>query len=497
MKKPQHIQNKFFDEKRREGMHDYNMEQLATSDCKNENLMRERKPKTEDSLRMCKGCKRFFSNRTFYKHRKDCNSDDVLPLKMGTVKSNTHTDTDFQENILNRFRDSDVGNLIRENATIQAVGFRHYCTRRNERSKIVEVRKEVMCEMRELGRLHHCFQSLDSSAVKFEEMFTRSHLKALQEAMNKLASKDDKDETNEKYGLKINLNSVVQKTIKTLKGLYSESMEDNKLHELNLFETVYNFRLPEILAKARYQQVKMSMDKARKPQNLPNELNLENLRSYISGEIQGLTNDFDMTNYTWLRSLVVSRLTLYNARRGEEGSRILLKEWIDALNNVWVPPEQIQKVNDIGEQYLVGKFKLAYLHGKGKMFVPVLVPLDLVDAVSLLIKHREEFGIPKDSMFLFANKVSGDHCSGWNCLNEVCKAANIKINATMNRHVVSTIYSSLDMKSADRKTFMDHMGHAERINEDNYQCPPGLKEVRVMGRLLDSIDQGTSKWPIL
>ena len=84
-------------------------------------------------------------------------------------------------------------------------------------------------------------------------------------------------------------------------------------------------------------------------------------------------------------------------------------------------------------------------------------------------------------MFLFANKVSGDHCSGWNCLNEVCKAANIKINATMNRHVVSTIYSSLDMKSADRKTLMDHMGHAERINEDNYQCPPGLKEVRVMG----------------
>ena len=165
-------------------------------------------------------------------------------------------------------------------------------------------------------------------------------------------------------------------------------MEDNKLHELNLFETVYNFRLPEILAKVRYQQVKMSMDKARKPQNLPNELNLENLRSHISGEIQGLTNDFDMTNYTWLRSLVDSRHTLYNARRGEEGSRILLKEWIDALNNVWVPPEQIQKVNDVGEQYLVGKFKLAYLHGKGKMFVPVLVPLDLVDAVSLLIKHR-------------------------------------------------------------------------------------------------------------
>ena len=32
------------------------------------------------------------------------------------------------------------------------------------------------------------------------------------------------------------------------------------------------------------------MDKARKPQNLPNELELETLRSYISEQIQGLTN---------------------------------------------------------------------------------------------------------------------------------------------------------------------------------------------------------------
>ena len=61
--------------------------------------------------------------------------------------------------------------------------------------------------------------------------------------MNRMASRDDKCETKDKeeYGLKINMNSVVHKTIKTLKGLYSESMEDDILQELTQFETVYNF----------------------------------------------------------------------------------------------------------------------------------------------------------------------------------------------------------------------------------------------------------------
>ena len=35
---------------------------------------------------------------------------------------------------------------------------------------------------------------------------------------------------------------------------------------------------------------------------------------------------------------------------------------------------------------------------------------------------------------------------------------------------------------------MSYMGHTEKINEHNYQCPPGLREVREMGRLLDDND---------
>ena len=97
------------------------------------------------------------------------------------------------------------------------------------------------------------------------------------------------------------------------------------------------------------------------------------------------------------------------------------------VRGVWVSPDQIEKVHDDAKQYLIGKFKLAYLHGKGTMFVPILVPLGLIDAINLLIQHRNAFGTPKGSVFLFANKGSGDNCSDKNCLNELCQVPRFRL----------------------------------------------------------------------
>ena len=64
-----------------------------------------------------------------------------------------HHDEDFATNILQRFRRSEAGQLCMTDELIQQVGFRHYCLRRCYQSKIGEVRKNVMQEMREMARL--------------------------------------------------------------------------------------------------------------------------------------------------------------------------------------------------------------------------------------------------------------------------------------------------------------------------------------------------------
>lgn len=482
------MQNKFFEEKRIEGMYEYNMANLEDSN----KIMRERKPKTEDKVRLCGKCRKFFSNRTFYRHKSICtgiSSECSEPLKLELIKPNCMEfleDKDFITNILNRFRDSDVGRFIRGNKIVQIIGYTRYCARRAESSKINEVRKEIMTEMRELTRLFFHFRIISPSDVSVEDMYKRKHIKDLKMAMNTMC--EGNNEGEEKHGLKLNIHATFQKSLKIFKGYLSESMKDQEKVEVEHFQDAFKFSSPQLLAKARYETEKNSMHKARLPKNLPEESEMKTMKHFIEGQLGGLVNNFHLNQFTLLRSLIVARLTLYNGRRGEEPSRMLMSEYLDALAGKWIPKNLVEAVEDEAEKYLYGRYKLVYLHGKGKKYVPVLVPIDLMRPIEILLENREGFGITEDNMFLFGTKSSNAHCSGWHAVNQICTAAGVQVNATRNRHRLSSVYASLDMSDADRRIFMDHLGHKEEINKENYQCPPGMKEIRVMGKFLETAD---------
>ena len=72
----------------------------------------------------------------------------------------------------------------------------------------------------------------------------------------------------------------------------------------------------------------------------------------------------------------------------------------------------------------------------------------------------------------------------------MCSLAGVQLTATDNRHRISTLYAGMHMSREDRECFFKHMGHSEAVSRDNYQCPPGMEEIRVMGRVLVDIDSG-------
>ena len=94
------------------------------------------------------------------------------------------------------------------------------------------------------------------------------------------------------------------------------------------------------------------------------------LKHFLVHEINETVENFSLSQCTWLRSLVVARLALYNTRRGEEGSRLLLEEWCDAMIFTWIPTvETVECVKDDEEKYLRGQLKLAYMAGKGEKMI--------------------------------------------------------------------------------------------------------------------------------
>lgn len=149
--------------------------------------------------------------------------------------------------------------------------------------------------------------------------------------------------------------------------MYNEHQQDAKADELKRFKEAYNWKKPELYGKAYHDVNAASMNKTRRPEKHVTQKEMKDLNDKMCKEIKNRTSNFCVSKYTWLRSLIVCRLTLYNGRHGEEPARMLISEWADAINDVWVPPSEVEKVTDEAEKYLLGKFKLVYLHGKGKL----------------------------------------------------------------------------------------------------------------------------------
>ena len=161
------------------------------------------------------------------------------------------------------------------------------------------------------------------SELGMEEMLSRVHLPILRQAITELAAAfSEKDKDDQKIGM----DNILTRTIKSMKGMYAEVMEDEKATELDRFHEEYKFRAHELFASARYRAVAQSTNKAHRPASLPEEVHLQKLKSFIKTEIDRVTTGrrVEVEEYVLLRSLVVSRLTLFNRRRGEEPARMLL-----------------------------------------------------------------------------------------------------------------------------------------------------------------------------
>ena len=91
-----------------------------------------------------------------------------------------------------------------------------------------------MQEMRELARLLIKFREIAREQegleceLGMEEMLSCVHLPILRQAITELAAADsEKDKDDQKIGM----GNILTRTIKSMKGMYAEAMEDEKAAE--------------------------------------------------------------------------------------------------------------------------------------------------------------------------------------------------------------------------------------------------------------------------
>jgi len=207
-------------------------------------------------------------------------------------------------------------------------------------------------------------------------------------------------------------------------------------------------------------------------------------------------SEMNIESYIMLSNAICTRLTLFNGRRGGEPARLSLTDLKDGFSDHWIDTERVSKLDSL-DQKLFDKLKITYMSGKGNWLVPVLIPEDTIDSLRILADPALHLsaGISDENIYIFAStKGSKKHASGWHCLNDICEESSLnnstRITATKNRHLVSTLYSLLDVDEQERQSFYSHMGHSDEINKNRYQCPPAIKEITKVGKFFMDVDKG-------
>lgn len=504
---PKGLQDKAFNNLKKKGIFKANQE-VMKNELDQSKLHRERK-QGENKMKICSFCQGFFSADAFYKHKQYCSEAGVTGMKPSglsvfLVTPDPAFEKAYKEDILNSFRDTDYGNLIRSDSWIKTYGSILYQNTEGSVKKI-EKRLSLMSKLRRLAHLFLEFQKIakkSDSQTSFEscsQMFDRRLIPLMQQAIAGLTI--DEETGQVKNGLKVSLRYLLADVCNVMQAHYLILMEDRKAEEIQKFMHILKTIFPSFFKEAEETIITKRQAELRVPIKLPDRDSITKLRNVNKKVIKELSSDIQsklsQNDFCRLRDALVCRLTLYNGRRGGETCRMRLTEFKDALEDKWVDQRKIQEFSEM-DKMLLRESKIAYIRAsKLAKLVPVIIPNDCWHALSLLSRTdaRQDAGVNPQNEFLFPNtQNSMNHVIGFDCIARICEEAGLEkhLNATSMRHYVATEYALEDASKADRELFYKHMGHSEAINENVYQCPPALREITRVGKVLRQFDEANN-----
>ena len=414
-------------------------------------------------------------------------ADTIKMANLSDCAKEIGVDHEYKVNIIDRFHKDDVGEICRTDLVVLLTGKKLWAR------SVKKERTVIMGEMRLLANLIHLFRT-ESKNEKASglDVLDYKQFNVLEKVIVTLCAKD----IGQKAGLKVRIGFALKKAVNIMKGYFVMKSQFDKEQDLSRFIDVLNLEWSFIFYSAQV-ECEMRRGGLRKPEAMPLDEDIETLRKFLLQEMKNGMTQFDIWdkhNFISMRNVILARITMFNARRGGEPSRLTLSEWKDACKGAWIDPTLIQKVDDPMEKYLIDNLKLAYQSGKGRKLVPVLFPMDTIEPITKLLLERINCNVSTENTYLFPNTgQSTDHASGYHCLRSVVdRCPGLKqprlLIADKFRHRVSTIFSRLDIPEEQRSHFYRHMGHSETVNKNVYQCPLAVTEITQVGNFLNSID---------
>ncbi|KAK3108247.1 hypothetical protein FSP39_004029 [Pinctada imbricata] len=218
-----------------------------------------------------------------------------------------------------------------------------------------------------------------------------------------------------------------------------------------------------------------------KKTELPLPDDVAKLAKYLVDSLKSLKLTADPAVFQRVVVLTEARLLLYNRRRPGELEAIRLSTYRKRSQGVDETDLNLRAELTKMEKTLLETQELLEIRGKCGKKVPVLLPLEVKDAMNYLADPivRDKCGIQRDNPYIFANTRHLSVRAG-NALNLVKYEIDLRrpdrILATNLRKHTATISQVMGLDDQQLKWLQRHMGHTERVHLQHYRATSGLIE---------------------
>ncbi|KAK0144115.1 N-lysine methyltransferase KMT5A-A [Merluccius polli] len=233
------------------------------------------------------------------------------------------------------------------------------------------------------------------------------------------------------------------------------------------------------------------------PQLLPLTQDVQTLHFDLSEKQQkslnALKEETSSSNWKDLAKVTLAQLIIFNRRREGEVSRTLLSAYL--LKDVSETQEDVNLALTPLEQKLCKHFSRMTIVGKRGRKVPLLLTPIMRESLDLLVEKREECGVLKENVFLFALPQSENSLRGYNCLKELvedCDGINnpTALTSTKLRKHIATMSTVLNLQNTELDQLADFLGHNIDVHRKHYRLPEGTLQIAKISKILLALEQG-------
>lgn len=360
---------------------------------------------------------------------------------------------------------------------------------------------DIQQRMRQLGRLLHVVNSTEGLAemLTMEKLLSGKQFDTVIEAVHRL-SEISVDSTGRRVYRKPSLASKLGHSLKKcaqLKlGLAIRQCDHVMEQEANAYLYLHNADWQDNVSAISNVSAKLS--KMNKVLELPDRVDLDKLKQYQLSRIQQLTRDVaHVPQYSaWreLSELALSRLTLFNKRRGGEAALLLVSQYLERPN--WEStcnPEIASSLKPV-ERELLKRMDMIQIPGKRLNAVPILLTPDVKSAMDVLLKTRTDVDIPTTNPYFFPSYSKHGHLDPCQVIQKVVKLAGVqypeRITTTKLRKYVATMMQLLDLTHTELDWLSRHLGHTLNIHKSFYRQHTSAIEMGKVTRLLMQVENG-------